>query len=120
MPAIKNHPLTYWLEQHGYDVTYCSNLDLQFDQEILNLSKAFISVGHDEYWTRKMLDEAIKARDNGLNFPFLSGNSILFDIQLFDSFKGQPGRVFSRKALMDRDSQKKLMGSSSYGVGCGD
>jgi len=25
-------PLYYWLEQHGYDVTYCSNLDTHRDR----------------------------------------------------------------------------------------
>jgi hypothetical protein len=54
--------MTYWLEQHGYDVTYCSNFDLHFDPEILSRSKVFLSVGHDEYRMKKMYDEAIKAR----------------------------------------------------------
>src|SRR5690606_8243837 len=33
------HPMTYWLEQQGYDVTYCSNLDLHYDSELLDMSK---------------------------------------------------------------------------------
>src|SRR5690606_28246236 len=48
------HPMTFWLEKEGYDVTYCSNLDLHFDSNILDRSKVFLSVGHDEYWTREM------------------------------------------------------------------
>ena len=64
------HPMTYWLEQQGYDVTYCSNLDLHFDPKILDLTKVLISVGHDEYWTREMFDTVIKARDNGLSIAF--------------------------------------------------
>ena len=31
------HPMVYWLEQQGYDVTYCSNLDLHLDSKILDL-----------------------------------------------------------------------------------
>ncbi len=42
-------PLAYWLEQHGYDVTYCSNSDMLTPDHGLKC-KAFISVGHDEYW----------------------------------------------------------------------
>ena len=42
-------PLAYWLEQHGYDVTYCSNSDMITPDRGLKC-KAFISVGHDEYW----------------------------------------------------------------------
>ena len=112
------HPMTYWLEQQGYDVTYCSNLDLHFDPDILSLSKVFLSVGHDEYWTRKMFEEALKARDNGLSFAFFCGNSIWNEINLFDSFVGESGRVFSRDK--DFEDEEKLMGNSSYGVGYGD
>jgi hypothetical protein len=112
------HPMTYWLEQQGYDVTYCSNLDLHFDPDILSLSKVFLSVGHDEYWSRKMYEEALKARDNGLSLAFFSGNSVCHQINLFDSFNGTPGRAFSRdKRYTD---ENKLMGLKTYGVGYGD
>ncbi len=43
-------PLAYWLEQHGYDVTYCCNSDMLTPDRGLKC-KTFISVGHDEYWT---------------------------------------------------------------------
>jgi hypothetical protein len=103
----------------GYDVTYCSNIDLHLDPGILGTSKVFVDVGHDEYWSGKMLDEAIKARDNGLSFAFLSGNSISGKIQFFDSFKGAPARVFSKEAV-HFDNEQDLMGLSSYGPGYGD
>ncbi len=112
------HPLTYWLEQQGYDVTYCSNLDLHLDPDILSLSKVFLSVGHDEYWTRKMYEEAIKARDNGLSFAFFSGNSILHETTLYDSFNGTPCRAFARDKRFE--DEEKLMGNTSYGMGYGD
>ncbi|HBH82562.1 MAG TPA: hypothetical protein DDY34_01970 [Bacteroidales bacterium] len=114
------HPMVYWLEQQGYDVTYCSNLDLHFDPEILSLSKVFISMGHDEYWSRKMYDEAIKARDNGLSFAFFCGNSLSGEIQFYDSFLGVPGRVFAKTSNVVFKDEEKLMGVTSYGVGYGD
>ncbi len=112
--------MTYWLEQQGYDVTYCSNLDLHFDPDILSLSKAFLSVGHDEYWTRKMYEEAIKARDNGLSLAFFSGNTVAGEIQFYDSFLGIPGRVFAKTHNVRFEDEEKLMGVTSYGVGYGD
>jgi hypothetical protein len=113
------HPLAYWLEKEGYDVTYCSNLDLHLDPDILSRSKAFISVGHDEYWSRKMFDEAIKARDNGLSFAFFSGNSLSGEINMFDSsITGEPCRAFSRNKKFE--GENLLMGNSSYGPGYGD
>lgn len=113
-------PMTYWLEQQGYDVTYCSNLDLHFHPEILNSTKVFLSVGHDEYWTREMFNAAMKARDNGLSLAFFSGNSVHGQIQLFDGSNGTPGRVFSRMTQTTMGDEEKLMGLTSYGVGFGD
>ncbi len=114
------HPLVFWLEQQGYDVTYCSNLDLHFDPEILMRSKVFISMGHDEYWSRKMYEEATKARDNGLSFAFLCGNSVAGEIQFYDSFLDRPGRVFAKTPNVNFLDESKLMGVNSYGVGYGD
>ena len=41
-------PLAFWLEQHGYDVTYVSNVDTHRDAGGLLRVKGFLSVGHDE------------------------------------------------------------------------
>lgn len=114
------HPMVYWLEQQGYEVTYCSNLDLHYDPGILDTSKVFISMGHDEYWSRKMVDEVTKARDNGLSLAFFSGNSVYYEIQLYDSFLEVPGRVFARIPSLTFKDEEKLMGVTSYGVGYGD
>lgn len=79
------YPLCYWLEQEGYDVTYCSNIDTHTDREGLNRVKCFLSVGHDEYWTLPMYEHVKGAVDNGLNAAFLSGNAVMWVIDL------QPG-----------------------------
>lgn len=114
------HPMTYWLEKEGYDVTYCSNLDVHFEPDMLNRTKALISVGHDEYWTTEMFENVTKARDNGLSIAFFCGNSVGGKIQLFDSFEGVKGRVFSRCQETHFDNEETLMGNTSYGVGFGD
>ena len=68
-------PLGYFLEQHGYDVTYCSNSDMVTPERGLKC-KAFISVGHDEYWDRRQYDSVVAMRDAGVNLLFLSGNAV--------------------------------------------
>ncbi len=113
------HPLAFWLEEHGYDVTYCSNLDLHLDPGILKSSKVLLSVGHDEYWSRKMFDEVTKARDEGLNIAFLSGNAVSGEVILYDSsVTGAPARALARDHPFE--DEEKLMGSTSYGSGYGD
>jgi hypothetical protein len=88
-------PLSYWMEQQGYDVSYISNMDTQLDGiEGLIRAKGFISIGHDEYWTREMYDNAIAARDSGLNLAFLGGNTMLGMVPLLPSAEGQANRIF--------------------------
>ncbi len=74
------YPLCYWLEQKGYDVTYCSNIDTHVDRKGLDRVKCFLSVGHDEYWTLPMFENVKDAVDKGLNAAFLSGNSLMWVI----------------------------------------
>ena len=69
-------PLAYWMEQHGYDVTYISNLDTHADPASLTRGKGWLSVGHDEYWSLAMFETMMQMVSKGLNLAFLSGNSI--------------------------------------------
>jgi hypothetical protein len=74
-------PLAYWIEQHGYDVTYCANEDVHTGGiDYLTRVKTVLSVGHDEYWTRQQYDACLEAVKRGVNFGFFSGNSCCFVI----------------------------------------
>jgi hypothetical protein len=117
-------PLAYWLEANGYDVTYTSNLDTHADADGLLRVKGFLSVGHDEYWTRRMFDNVSRARDQGVHLAFLSGNSVDGEIVLAPSSDGRADRTFERFPGRGPDDdmadEERLMGSTSYGVGLGD
>ncbi len=96
-------PLAYWLEQHGYDVTYCSNSDMLTPDHGLKC-KAFISVGHDEYWDIRQFRSVEKMRDSGVNLLFLSGNSVCWVTPYRDSHDGRSNRIiFSRRPLWSRE-----------------
>ncbi len=110
------YPLTYWMEQQGYDVTYISNLDTHHDPEGLLRGKGFISVGHDEYWTYDMVDNVKYARDQGVDLLFLCGNSVSGAIYLEPSADGRSMRTMRRTEGEDLDDTG-LMGARSYGVG---
>ena len=112
------HPLAFWMEQQRYDVTYTSTLDTHAEPDGLLRTKAFLSVGHDEYWTRQMYDNVSRARDAGVNLLFLSGNAVDGEVFLTTSTDGRPNRIMGRsKWFLDEHT---LMGASSYGVGLGD
>ncbi|HKP06545.1 MAG TPA: DUF4082 domain-containing protein [Microbacterium sp.] len=63
-----------FLERNGYDVSYLAGVDTdRRGGELLN-HKAFLSVGHDEYWSGAQRRNMEAARDAGVNLQFLSGN----------------------------------------------
>ncbi len=81
-------PMAYWLEQQGYDVTYCSNSDMISPDRALKC-KAMLSVGHDEYWDQRQYDSAVTLRDSGVNLLFFSGNSVCWVTPLTPNHRGQ-------------------------------
>lgn len=88
-------PFSYFLEEHGYDVTYCSNSDLLSPERGLKC-KAFLSVGHDEYWDIRQYRSVEKMRDEGVNILFFSGNSVCWVSPFTANGKGQPNRTIFR------------------------
>jgi len=88
-------PLAYWLEQHGYDVSYCSNSDMLAPGRGLK-SKIFLSVAHDEYWDIRAYNSVKTMRDAGVNLAFLSGNAVCWVTPLKPSTDGRPGRIMFR------------------------
>lgn len=88
-------PMTYWLEQHGYDVSYVSNSDMLTPDRGLRC-RAFISIGHDEYWDQRQFDSVSKMRDEGVDLLFLNGNSVCWVSPLRNGADGRANRIFFR------------------------
>lgn len=77
-----------WLEREGYDVTYSTDIDTHNNpiepyssKPILWLHKAFLSVGHDEYWTWQMRQNVQAAREQGVSLGFFSSNTCYWQIR---------------------------------------
>jgi len=88
-------PFAYWLEQQGYDVTYCSNSDMLTPDRALKC-KSFLSVGHDEYWDLRAFHHVTAIRDAGVNVLFFSGNSVCWVTPMRESSDGRPNRIIFR------------------------
>ncbi len=66
-----------FLEKNGYSVSYISGVDTdRLGASYLTSHKAFISVGHDEYWSGPQRANVEAARDAGVNLLFWSGNEV--------------------------------------------
>jgi hypothetical protein len=87
--------MLYWLEKEGYDVSYCTNIDTHNRPALLLNHKGFLSVGHDEYYSREMFDHVILARDLGCNIAYLSANSVYWQVRMEDNVLGVPNRVMT-------------------------
>ena len=89
-------PAAYWLEQQGYDVTYCSNSDC-LDASQITRCKTFLSVGHDEYWDVRQYHAVKESISSGVNVLWLSGNSVFGVSPFSDSASGAVNRRITRE-----------------------
>ncbi len=84
-------PFARFLERHGYDVGYTSNLDVaRSGVAHLIRSGAFLSVGHDEYWAGEERDAVQAARDAGVPLLFFGANAAYWKIR-YEGFAGDAG-----------------------------
>ncbi|ADX75040.1 hypothetical protein Asphe3_39520 [Pseudarthrobacter phenanthrenivorans Sphe3] len=72
------YPMIRFLEANGYDVSYMSGLDVATKAPLLLNHKAFLSVGHDEYWSAEQRSNVEAARDAGVHLAFFSGNEMFW------------------------------------------
>ena len=64
------------VESQGLDVTYTTNLDVDQHPDLVRNHRAFLSLGHDEYYSLAMRAALTSARDQGVNLMFLGANAI--------------------------------------------
>lgn len=120
-------PFAFWLEQHGYDITYLSNQDTHRDPVGLLRAKGFLSIGHDEYWTLEMFRHVQAAVTEGVSVGFFSGNAVCGRVQ-WDAARrgferigvfGPPGgtQEFDRMKTLahERPYANELIGAHSTG-----
>jgi hypothetical protein len=95
------YPLLRFVEQHGLDVAYVTDVALDNHPEVMLQHKAFLSLGHDETWTyaeRKGLQDAVA---HGVNVAFLSAAAIVRHARLQASPIGP-----DREVVEYRDSRE--------------
>ncbi len=114
---LQPHPDTYrvsnagwdynmvrWLEREGYDVAYTTSLDTHTLPSLSARCKAWLSIGHDEYWSAAMRRHVEAARDAGIHLGFFSANSAYWQVRFEPSAtSGTADRVMvcHKKAARD-------------------
>lgn len=82
-----------WMESRGYDLSYMSNVAVQQNPTQLLRHKAYISMGHDEYWTKEMYDAVEAARGQGVGLAFLGADAAYWQARLEPDSHGVPNRT---------------------------
>lgn len=82
-----------FLEREGFDLTYSTNVDTHQRGELLLNHRDFLSIGHDEYWSKAMRDNVEYARDHGVPLGFFSANSAYWQIRFEPDRFGVPDRT---------------------------
>jgi DNA-binding beta-propeller fold protein YncE len=81
-------------EQHGYDVTYASNLDFERHVGLLNGIGMFVHGGHDEYWTPQQREQVDQALASGqMSLGHFGGNGAYWRVRMLSSSEGRPLRT---------------------------
>jgi hypothetical protein len=97
-PTAMEFGMLRWIEHEGYDVTYITDVDTHEDIGRLLRGRAFLSVGHDEYWSLEMKSNVVQARDQGVSLGFFGANYMYWAVELNPDSSGATNRTI---ALLD-------------------
>jgi uncharacterized repeat protein (TIGR02543 family) len=91
---FNEYNMVRFMEREGYDVTYCTDVDTHENVNLLLSRRAFLSIGHDEYWSWQMRANVEAARDQGVSLGFFCANSCYWQIRFEASpVTGDPNRT---------------------------
>ena len=83
------YPMIRWLEANGYNVDYASGIDTdRRGVSALTRHKVFLSVGHDEYWSKVQRANVEAARAAAMHLCFFSGNFMYWKTRWENSIAG--------------------------------
>jgi hypothetical protein len=87
------YPFIRWAESQGYNMTYTTDVDTDMNTNPLTNHKVFLSVGHDEYWSRPMRTNVENAINSGINVGFFGADEDYWQIRFEPNAAGAPDRV---------------------------
>lgn len=82
-----------WMERNGYDLSYVSSVDINDHPDLLLTHRAFLALGHDEYWSLAMRNGVERARDAGIGLAFFGANAAYWNIRFERDHAGVPDRT---------------------------
>jgi len=87
------HPLVVTADKSGINPSYVTDVDVATNPGMLTGAAAYVSGGHDEYWTSEERAAVIKARSTGTNLLFFGANVAYWRVRLSASPLGANRRM---------------------------
>ncbi len=84
-----------WAESQGYNLSYLTSVDIHANNALLLNYRAFLSPGHDEYWSREMRDGVEAALAAGVGLAFLGANACYWQIRFENDAGGNANRTIT-------------------------
>ena len=99
-----------WAERNGITLDYAASHDLDRDPGLLSDRPAYLSIGHDEYWSASMRDTVEDYVETGGNAAFFSGNTAFWQIRFENDYQQVVGHKMDLAAdpVYDTDQQHLL------------
>ncbi|MBE9189319.1 DUF4082 domain-containing protein [Gloeocapsopsis crepidinum LEGE 06123] len=97
-PLRWEYNMIRWLESQAYNVTYTDNMQVHANGQKLLNHKVFLSVGHDEYWSKEMRDTVETARNAKINLGFFSANTCYWRVR-FENSTPAAGQVKPNRVM---------------------
>jgi hypothetical protein len=80
------YPMVRWLEANGYNVSYSTGVDTDRAGAKLSEHKAFLIIGHDEYWSGTQRANVVAARNAGIHIAAFAGNEVFWKTRWEDNY----------------------------------
>lgn len=77
-------PFLSFLESQGWLYEVCTSVDVHREPGLLDAYGLFVSMGHDEYYSKEMFDELERFANSGGNLAFFSANTLYWQVRLED------------------------------------
>jgi hypothetical protein len=87
-------PAVLLAERLGIRLSYFTNVDLDQDPRVLRGARAYVSTGHDEYWSNPMRRAVERAVADGTNVAILGANTMYWRVRLGPTSTG-PARLLT-------------------------
>ena len=119
-PLGSDYPAIRFLERNGFELHYATGADMGVParaRALLARSHAYLSVGHDEYWSyeqRAAIEAARDRPDGGLHLNFWSANEAYWAIRFERSrYDPPPSRRADTTAHVDVSADGTVVGATT-------